>query len=1156
MTRKLLYTIIVLFIQISAYTQAPTTTCATAQPFCTGTTVNFPAGVNSGNAFTGPYNCLGTSPNPAWYYLEIANPGNLDITMQSSPLVDIDFILWGPFPSISAMCSSYSLTNVVDCSYSPASIEYANIVGATTGQVYLLLITNYSNTACNISFNQTGGTATTNCNILCNMTALTAVPSACDPATNTYSVSGLVTFQYPPSTGTLTISSNCGGTPITVNSAQTLASPYPYTINNIPAAGGACNINATFSADPTCNKTTNYTGPLCGCNLTATSTTNPVSCLGLNDGSATVSASGFWAPPTYSWSPVPGSINSINTLFAGTYTCYIMDTLLANCSTAVTVNVGTAPDTTLPVIQGCPTNISLNTTPGTCGAIATWILPIATDNCSATISQTSGLASGSVFPIGVSTITYTAQDLAGNTSTCSFTITVSDNENPVIVNCPANQILSNDAGICGAVVTWITPSVTDNCSATITQIQGSISASLFPLGVSTISYLAEDPSGNRDTCTFTITVNDTEKPIISNCPSDIVLNLATSCDTVVNWISPTYSDNCAGVTMMASHQSGITCSLGVTTVMYIATDAVGLKDTCSFTITVNPPPAINAILSQLQNPNCNGEKGAAAVSVSGGSGSYTYTWSSSIPQYNDSVELQAGAYNVTIVDGLASTCVSNVVLPFQIVEPPLLTLNTTHTNPSCFGFSNGDVSALVGGGTLPYTYIWNTVPAQTSATITNLPKGNYNVFVTDAKGCTATQSVTLIQPDSLRAYVTQVDVSCFGFATGKAIISVSKGTAPYQYVWTNSASTNNSAAGLLAGNYTVTVTDAQACTINRTFTITEPLAPVSVNIQHNDAICYGTKTASANLAGISGGTSGYTYTWNTNPPQYTPNIENIAAGNYTLTVHDANNCVYKNIVAINQPPKLAIELVAKSNPYCDLANGSIQVAATGGVQPYIFQWDDSASTVNALVQYIGEGTFQSTVIDANGCRDSVRTILKNTPAAQAAFTSTPSHAEPIVLTQANITFDNQSQGGLSYSWSFGDGFTSLSENPVHQFNEPGTYTVNLTAYNGYDICPANYALTYIILPDGTVFIPNSFSPNNDGINDLFEVKGQGIVSLQAEIYNRWGTQIYSLNAISDTWNGKEKNGIDVPEGVYTYKINVLLYDGRRLIRSGTITLIR
>lgn len=1156
MTRILLTLTITILIQLGAYSQAPTATCATAQPFCTGTTVNFPGGVNNGNAFTGPYNCLGTSPNPAWYYLEIANPGNLDITMQSTPLLDIDFILWGPFPSIASMCSSYSLTNVVDCSYSPASTEIANIVGATTGQVYLLLITNYSNAACNISFNQTGGLATTNCNILCNMTSLTAIPSACDPATNTYSVSGLVNFQYPPTTGTLTISSNCGGNPIIVNSSQTLASPYAYTINNIPAVGGACSITATFSADPTCNKTTNYAGPICGCGLTATSTTVPVSCIGLNDGSATVSPSGFWAPPTYSWSPTPGSNNSINGLFAGTYTCYITDTLIANCSTAVTVNVGTAPDMIFPTIQGCPTNISLNTDNGVCGAIATWVAPIATDNCSATISQTSGQASGSVFPLGVSTVTYTAQDLAGNTSTCSFTITVTDNENPVIVNCPANQVLGNDAGLCGAVASWQTPSVTDNCSATITQIQGAISGSLFPLGVSTITYLAADPSGNKDTCTFTITINDTEKPVISNCPSNIVLNLAARCDTVVNWTVPTYTDNCAGVTMSASHQSGMTFGLGITTVTYIATDAVGLKDTCTFTITVNPPPAINAFLSQLQNPNCNGEKGLAAVSVSGGSGAYTYTWSSTPFQYNDSIQLNAGAYTITVKDAFAATCVSNVVLPFQIIEPPILTLNLTHTNPSCFGFSNGDANALVGGGTLPYTYLWNTVPAQGTPTITNLSKGNYTVVVTDAKGCSLNQSVSLTEPDSLRAGVTQLNVRCFGLPMGKASIYPSKGTPPYQYVWTNTASTGNIAPDLLAGIYTVTVTDAQACTINRTFVISEPIAPVVATFEKNDAICYGTKTGSINLAGISGGTPGYTYTWNTNPIQYTPNIGNVSTGNYTLTIHDANYCELRNVISIGQPPKLDIQIVDKSQPYCNLMNGSIQATATGGTSPYIFQWNDSATTINALVQHIGEGTYQSTVIDANGCRDSVSAVLKNTPPAQAAFTSTPTNAEPIVLTQANINFDNQSQGALSYSWSFGDGFTSSSENPVHQFNEPGTYTVNLTAYNGYDICPVNYALTYIILPDGTVFIPNSFSPNNDGINDLFEIKGEGIVSLQAEIYNRWGTQIYSLNSVSDTWNGKEKGGVDVPEGVYTYKINVSLYDGRRLIRSGTITLIR
>jgi len=141
--------------------------CASSDPFCTGTSYNFPASTNV--ADMGTVGCLYTTPNPAFYYLQIDQSGSIDITMQSTPLVDIDFICWGPFPSLVAACASNLMTNSgVDCSYSTAATEICNIPNAISGEVYILLITNYSNTVCNIDFSQTGGTGTTDCSIMCS----------------------------------------------------------------------------------------------------------------------------------------------------------------------------------------------------------------------------------------------------------------------------------------------------------------------------------------------------------------------------------------------------------------------------------------------------------------------------------------------------------------------------------------------------------------------------------------------------------------------------------------------------------------------------------------------------------------------------------------------------------------------------------------------------------------------------------------------------------------------------------------------------------------------------------------------------------------------------------------------------------------------------
>ena len=140
--------------------------CIGAEPFCTGTTSSFAASINT-SAPIGPYyDCLLTQPNPAFYYLQIDQPGNLTINMQSAPLVDIDFICWGPFTDPSTMCDSLTAAYVEDCSYSAAPIENCNITNAISGQFYILLITNFSNQVCNINFSQTAGNGTTDCCIL------------------------------------------------------------------------------------------------------------------------------------------------------------------------------------------------------------------------------------------------------------------------------------------------------------------------------------------------------------------------------------------------------------------------------------------------------------------------------------------------------------------------------------------------------------------------------------------------------------------------------------------------------------------------------------------------------------------------------------------------------------------------------------------------------------------------------------------------------------------------------------------------------------------------------------------------------------------------------------------------------------------------------
>lgn len=241
-------------------------TCQDAEVFCGSNAYTFPAGTNTGNAQTGPdYCCLGSTPNPAWYFMQILNPGPITIEIQSDPPKDIDFMCWGPFSSPTGACENLTAEDSVSCSYAGGTNpEFCVIQNPVVGQFYLLVLTNFSNDPCNIIFQQTAGTGSTNCNIVinCSMLSITRNVSACNPATNTYSLSGQMEFSNPPTAGTLTITDNTG---ISQTFNPPFNSPLNYTLNNIPCDGLGHTVTASFSEDPDCNLSENYNAPEAAC---------------------------------------------------------------------------------------------------------------------------------------------------------------------------------------------------------------------------------------------------------------------------------------------------------------------------------------------------------------------------------------------------------------------------------------------------------------------------------------------------------------------------------------------------------------------------------------------------------------------------------------------------------------------------------------------------------------------------------------------------------------------------------------------------------------------------------------------------------------------------------------------------------------------------
>jgi hypothetical protein len=273
----------------------------------------------------------------------------------------------------------------------------------------------------------------------------------------------------------------------------------------------------------------------------------------------------------------------------------------------------TVTDNEDPIII-CPSDIVVNAAPFTCGAVVTYSLPDVTDNCTSPITPTlqAGSVSGSNFPVGITTVTYGANDGNGNTASCSFTITVEDVE-AAVITCPADITVDSDPGDCDAVVSYVLPTVTDNCTSGIVPLltAGLASGGTFELGVTTVSYSAEDESGNDADCSFTVTVEDNEDPIIT-CPANISVFVdPTTCQAIVSYNLPTVTDNCNQTivpALQSGSASGSSFALGTETIDYLADDGNGNTASCSFTVTVedNEIPLLTCPVDQtdLFSVNC------------------------------------------------------------------------------------------------------------------------------------------------------------------------------------------------------------------------------------------------------------------------------------------------------------------------------------------------------------------------------------------------------------------------------------------------------------------------------------------------------------------------------------------------------------------------
>ncbi|MCZ8284417.1 MAG: SprB repeat-containing protein, partial [Bacteroidia bacterium] len=367
-------------------------------------------------------------------------------------------------------------------------------------------------------------------------------------------------------------------------------------------------------------------------------------------------------------------------------------------------------------------------------------------------------------------------------------------------------------------------------------------------------------------------------------------------------------------------------------------------------VTITQPQALLIATSSFSNISCfGGNNGQISTTVQGGTPGYTYNWTPA--QTNSGVlgGLSAGGYSLTVTD--TKTC--SISANFTILEPSVLTSNFTSTPAKC-GLANGAATVTVGGGTPSYTLNWN-IGAQQGTTATGMgPGSNWTCVITDSKGCTRTQTVSVADaPSPVITNVTTTAPTCFGTQNGSIVVTYSLGTPGYTVAWSNpinpatqvTTSLTQTATGVGSGTYSMTVTDSYGCSAGGFATVASPNI-LLLNVSSSQTICYG-QTAQIFAAG-SGGTPAYTYTWspafnNTGGPHTTPSLSTTTQYNVNMT--DANGCTTApKVITVNVTP--ALNIIATTTTVChnQLVALTPTMTLNGNGGPYTYNWSTGGSS--------------------------------------------------------------------------------------------------------------------------------------------------------------------------------------------------------------------
>jgi gliding motility-associated-like protein len=708
-------------------------------------------------------------------------------------------------------------------------------------------------------------------------------------------------------------------------------------------------------------------------------------------------------------------------------------------------------------------------------------------------------------------------------------------QNVVVNPNPGVTISANPSSICIGTTTTLTA----NTTVAGTTYNWSTGSTTNPLSVSptvttTYTVTGTGATGCTGTASVTVIVNPNLNPTITAAPSSVCEGNGTTLTAGNVPAGSTYNWSTGSTLNPLNVTPAATTSYQVT-----ATDGNGCTGTATVSVTVNPNP----IISATANPTAICVGASSTISATTSVGGTTYNWDQGLGAGTSHIVFPAVTTTYTVTGTTANGCIGTSTVSVTVNPGPVISA-VASPDSICSG-SNSTLTAT--SSIVSTSYTWSN-GATTTNTQSVSPTVNttYTVTGTTTGGCVGTATVNVyIRPDVLPTLTAVPSAICLGDSTDISISNIPNGTS---FLWSNSSTTTPlTVIPSTTTTYNVTVTTIEGCTGLSNIQITvNPLPQIQVS---NDTICNG-DIGSLLASGAS------TYLWNNsttvNPLTDNPSVTTI----YTVIGTDVNGCSSTGQGDIYVIDPLTL-LLSSTDAHCNQNDGSVTVIATGGSGVYTYSWNTTPISTTSTVNSVPPGTYSVTVTD-NGCTNVSSVNVGNISGPIAAFIADPTEAE----INENILFTDLSIGAISWDWSFGDWGTSVLENPIHTYASQGIYDVWLHIEDNYG-CKDSTTSRIIINSLFTIYIPNAFSPDGNGVNEIFIPSGVGIDEEKyvMQIYDRWGNRIFETTDIGIGWDGniegQEISEMEKMSAVFVYYIK-LYEDGTGVSHEyrGTITLLK